>query len=203
MKIILATENENKTKEIRSIFYGLDISLINLNDCGRRPGLRETGATFKDNAIQKATIVAEYYHTAALADDSGLEVDALQGAPGVYSARYAGPGADDKKNNQKLLTAMAAVPLESRGARFRTVAALVWPEGRLVLTAGSLEGSIALTPAGNSGFGYDPLFIPRGMHITVAQLTAAQKNAISHRGQAFKEMKKILLRMTSEVAEEY
>lgn len=203
MRLILATKNEDKIREIRVIFQGLDISLINLNDFERQPDLRETGVTFKANAIQKATTVAEYYRTAALADDSGLEVDALDGAPGIYSARYSGTGADDNKNNRKLLKAMAGVPPGRRGARFRTVAALITRRKRLLLTEGCLEGTIASLPAGGRGFGYDPLFIPKGMRLTVAQLSAAEKNAISHRGQAFKKMKDILLRLKDEVAKEF
>jgi len=203
MRLILATNNDDKTREIRAIFRGLDISLINLNDFERQPDMRETGVTFKANAIQKAEAVANYYDMAALADDSGLEVDALGGEPGVYSARYSGPGADDNKNNQKLLRALSDIPPGRRGARFRTVAALITRRGRLVLTEGCLEGSIALAPAGTCGFGYDPLFIPKGTRVSVAELKAEEKNAISHRGRAFEEMKKILSRLKDELAEEF
>jgi XTP/dITP diphosphohydrolase len=146
----------------------------------------ETGTTFEANALLKARHAAGQAGRPALADDSGLEVDALDGRPGVWSARFAGADATDADNNAQLLAQLAAVPRERRGARFRCILALVRNanDARPLIASGSWEGSIALRAAGDGGFGYDPLFIPAGHQVSAAELPAAQKNALSHRARA-------------------
>lgn len=200
MKIVLATANSGKIEEIRAIFDDPRLILISMADFPARPELAETGNSFKENAVQKAAAVADYYLLPALADDSGLEVDALGGEPGIFSARYSGPEADAVANNAKLLKELAGVPDDERTARFRSVAACFIPPDRIIATEGSLEGRITFEPAGGGGFGYDPLFIPLGMNSTCAQLSPAEKNAISHRGQAFLKMKTLLLRKENELS---
>lgn len=194
VKIVLATTNKDKIKEIKAIFSGSRLTPMTLKDFDTQPELVETGNSFLENAVQKAAAVSEYYGMAALADDSGLEVDALNGAPGILSARYAGEDAGDRANNAKLLAALADVPKEKRTARYRCVAACVIPPDRVITTEGVLEGSIARKPQGNQGFGYDPVFIPKGMRLTCAQLSTDEKNAISHRGHAFRKMRALLER---------
>lgn len=144
----------------------------------------ETGTTFVENALLKARAAADQTGLVAIADDSGLEVDALDGAPGVRSARFAGEPSDDAANNALLLRRLAAVPPEKRAARFRSVVAIVTPDGSEFVSEGTLEGTVLRVPRGSSGFGYDPLFVPLGLDRTLAELTMEEKNRISHRGQA-------------------
>lgn len=152
----------------------------------------EDGATYEENALAKGRAVAAAAGVAALADDSGLEVDALGGAPGVRSSRYAGPACDPQANNEKLLRELAGVPTRERGARFVCVAALVTPDGREWLARGEVEGQIAESPRGTGGFGYDPLFVPAGHGRTFAEMAREEKNEISHRTRAFRLIKEHL-----------
>ena len=182
--LIVATTNKGKLKEIEKCLKGLDYELKSLSDFENPPSIAEDKDTFEGNALKKAVLVAERYGTAALSDDSGLEVDALGGAPGVHSARYGGPGLDDKGRYEKLLLEMKDVPLEKRQCRFRTVMVYAFP-GRLPeVFTGTMEGALAFAPKGDSGFGYDPVFIPEGMSHTVAELGPEIKNRISHRAKA-------------------
>ena len=185
MKLVLASANAGKQREFAALLAPLGIELLLQSALGI-DSVEETGTTFEANALLKARHVASCAGRPALADDSGLVVDALDGRPGVWSARFAGAGASDADNNAQLLSQLAGVPRERRGARFRCILALVRSadDARPLLASGSWEGSIALRPAGAGGFGYDPLFIPAGQQLTAAELPAAQKNALSHRARA-------------------
>jgi len=191
-RLVVATGNAHKLEEIRSILAtaGIDADLQSMHDHGV-PEPVEDGATFEANALIKARACAAATGLPSIADDSGLEVDALDGAPGVLSARYAGEPSDDARNNAKLIDALAHVPEEDRTARFVCAAAIVVPDGRETVVRGAVEGRIVDPPRGRNGFGYDPFFEPVGSGAegrTTAELTAAQKHAISHRGQAFREL---------------
>jgi XTP/dITP diphosphohydrolase len=188
IRILLATHNAHKTREFRHLF-GNDFEIDHLSGAWDSPVLEETGHTFQENAILKAFAVSQVQHLLAVADDSGLEVDALGGAPGILSARYAGKNASDKDNIDKLLRELARVdPIgKQRGARFRCVLALA-REGRLLKTfEGLIAGKIADAPRGTSGFGYDPIFVPDGFDQTFAELPEETKNRISHRAQAVRQ----------------
>ena len=182
--IVLATRNEGKAEELKTLLPGLAARIESLRD---HPEVRlppEHGTAYEENAALKARAVTEALGVPALGDDSGLEVDALHGAPGLYSARYAGPGATDAANNEKLLRALEGVPLDRRTARFRCVLALATPHMPSRLFEGTCEGRILEAPRGNSGFGYDPLFLPDGEILTFAELSPERKNEISHRARA-------------------
>ncbi len=185
MEIMLATRNKKKIEEIKRITSGLDVSIFTLDDFPECPDVIEDGATFQENAIKKAATVARYTGKPALADDSGLEVYALDGAPGILSARYAGEGTDDGKNVEKLLNEMCS--LEMREARFVCFLALALPDGSVTLFEGYAEGKIGTEPRGVSGFGYDPVFYPRGYDRTFAEMSGEAKDSLSHRGKALKE----------------
>ena len=191
-KLLIATRNPKKKKELQEILSGFDLQLLNLDDIPPLPEVEEDGLTFEENAIKKALTVARQSNMLTLADDSGLVVDALQGAPGVYSARYAGPEADDDRNNQKLLQAMQHVEDHQRTARFVCVIALASPKGQVQTVMGSCEGMIGGKLHGVEGFGYDPLFIPEGFDKSFAELTPEIKNRISHRGIALNKIKPFL-----------
>lgn len=191
MKILLATHNAHKAEEIRQIWRDLDVQLLTLNDCGFHEEIVEDGDTLEANALIKARTAFHKTGMASVADDTGLEVDALNGAPGVYSARYAGEQATFADNNRKLLEALKRCPETQRGAQFRTVVALVSAEEETVVS-GVCEGQILTTLSGEGGFGYDPLFYVPDRGKTFAQMTAAEKNAISHRGRAFQKMGSVL-----------
>ena len=184
--MVIATTNPGKIAEVRQIMAGLPLLLLTSDDVGGWPEIEETGSTFLANALLKARGVAGFTGRAALADDSGIEVDALDGAPGVRSARFAGERATDEDNNAKLIASLDGVPLERRGARYRCVAALVTPEGEQIAGIGSCEGRIGFEPRGTGGFGYDPWFVPERESRTMAELTADEKHAISHRGKALR-----------------
>jgi XTP/dITP diphosphohydrolase len=185
VKLVLASANAGKQREFAALLAPLGIELLLQSALGI-DSVAETGTTFEANALLKARHAASQAGRPALADDSGLEVDALDGRPGVWSARFAGAAATDADNNAQLLAQLAAVPRERRGARFRCILALVRSadDARPLIASGSWEGSIALRPAGDGGFGYDPLFIPEGHQQTAAELPPAQKNALSHRARA-------------------
>ena len=180
-KIVFATNNHHKLDEARQILQPLGVEVLSLSDIDCHTEIPETGATLDDNARQKAMFIKEHYGYDCFADDTGLEVDALGGAPGVYSARYAGPGHDSAANMRLLLSKMEGKT--DRKASFRTVVALA--EGsRLATVSGECPGEITSVPCGAAGFGYDPVFRPDGYDVTFAQMSAEQKNAISHRGRA-------------------
>lgn len=185
-KLILATANAHKVAEFETLLAGLNLEICSAAICGGMPPVEETEATFEGNARLKAEALRARAPKDAwvLADDSGLEVDALDGAPGVYSARYAGPGADDAANVARLLRELQAVGGESSAARFRCVLCLIDSSGRTTFHAGSCEGRIAPAPAGTSGFGYDPVFIPEGYRQSFAELGEAVKSQLSHRARA-------------------
>ena len=188
VKIVLATRNPGKIREIAAILAHLPLELVGLD---RFPGVEpgeETGETFAENATAKAVHASRETGLAALADDSGLLVDALGGRPGIRSARFAGERATHEENNRKLLGLLSGVPREQRTARFVCVAALALPGGKVVLREGRLEGMITDAGAGAGGFGYDPIFLVPEFGQTVAQLDEATKNRISHRAQAFAAM---------------
>ncbi len=181
---MIATRNRGKLRELKELLadFGLDIQpLDHFPQVGE---IVEDGDTFFENAMKKAKTVSEKTGLMAIADDSGLEVDALKGAPGVYSARYAGEDATDEQNYQKLLDEMKDVPEEKRGAQFRCVMVAYRPDGRWVSAEGICRGSITTSPRGEQGFGYDPVFVPEGDTRTMAELTREEKNKISHRGKA-------------------
>lgn len=182
MKLVIATQNPKKLKEIQALldFPGLDV--VCALDLPGLPEIVEDGATFEENAIKKAVTLSRLTSEWSLADDSGLEVDALQGAPGVYSARYAGEPVNYAANNEKLLRALRGV--SNRQARFRCVIALSSPEGEARCVEGVCEGVIIKELKGHQGFGYDPLFRPAGYATTFAEMEASEKNRISHRGRA-------------------
>lgn len=187
--LVLATTNRGKAEELRRILRGLDVVLLDGTDVDL-PDVEETGATFTENALLKARAAAAATGLAAVADDSGLVVDALDGEPGVRSARYAGRHGDDAANTALLLRRMDGVAV--RSARFVCVAALVTPSGREHLAEGRLEGAITTAPRGERGFGYDPVFEPLGYAVTTAELTGEEKDAISHRGQAFRALRPVV-----------
>ncbi len=188
MRLVLASANPGKRREIEALLAPLGIAAPTAAELGFTEEVAETGTTFEENALLKARTVAAALGLPALADDSGLVVEALGGAPGVLSARYAGEGATDAERNAKLLREMASVPAEKRGAAFVCVMACVRPDGAALIGQGRLEGRIALAPRGENGFGYDPVFELPERGLTVAMLEAAEKNAISHRGRALRDL---------------
>ena len=184
MKLVLATRNRGKVKEMAGMLASYGIEVLSLDDFPQVGEIEESGATFVENAIIKAKETMELTSMAALADDSGLEVDYLNGAPGVYSARFAGTPSNDQNNNDKLLTLLANVPTDKRTARFQCVIAIAYPDGQIHTFQGTCEGLIAETPQGTLGFGYDPLFYLPEHNKTFGELDLLLKNKISHRGQA-------------------
>lgn len=213
---ILASQNKNKIKEIRAILEKFGLDVISRDDAGiPTDDIEETGTTFEENSLLKASVIMDmiaadpslgkYLDSPVIADDSGLMVDALGGAPGVYSARYAGEGCSYDDNNTKLLAALEGVPESERTARFVTVITLIYPNGenvpeaacrhgdRYVLVAkGECSGHIAAEKRGQGGFGYDPVFIPDGYDLSFAELGTDFKNTISHRAKALAEMERLL-----------
>ena len=190
-KIVLATHNIHKARELKTLLSGLDIDVLTLDDISPEIELREDGVTFEANAFQKARSVHKQTKLLSLADDSGLEVFYLHGRPGVFSARYAGAHATDEMNNQKLLEEMRGVAPRRRRAQFRSVLALVG-DGVEDATEGICSGLLGELPRGSNGFGYDPIFIPDGFTKTYAELTAEEKNRISHRARSFTKMREVL-----------
>ena len=189
MRFVLATGNRKKLVELERILEGLDVELVPMTDLGLESPV-EDGDTFEANALIKARAACGSTGMPALADDSGLEVDALDGAPGVHSSRYAGIETDDLANNRKLLEELAAIPAHERTARFVCVAALVAPDGREWTERGVMEGRIADEPRGDRGFGYDPHFVAADETRTNAELSPEEKDARSHRGAAFRAVRR-------------
>ena len=188
MKIVFATNNAHKLSEVKAVL-GEGFELVTLKEVGITEDIPETGETLDENASIKARYVYERTGLDCFADDTGLEVEALNGAPGVRSARYATDGHDFAANNRKLLNELSGV--ENRKARFRTVISLI-RSGEEIQVEGIVNGRIATEEAGCEGFGYDPLFIPEGKEVTFAEMTAEEKNSISHRGRAVAELVKVL-----------
>jgi XTP/dITP diphosphohydrolase len=193
-KLLLATNNKAKVREYRSLFQNLPFGLATLADQGITTKVSEVGGTLEENARLKATILAAESQLLALADDSGLEVDALGGEPGRLSARYAGEGASDRDRIDYLLAKLKGVPWERRSARFRCVIAIATPEGEVEICSGECQGFIAFEPKGRRGFGYDPVFYLTGLDKTMAELTLEAKNRVSHRGKAAREARQLLRR---------
>ncbi|WP_018358842.1 RdgB/HAM1 family non-canonical purine NTP pyrophosphatase [Porphyromonas levii] len=187
MKLLIATHNEHKTQEIRDILFasGLSIELYSLRDLGDMEEIPETGDTLSENALQKAQTGYDRHGINCFADDTGLEVEALGGAPGVYSARYAGPKCNPKDNIEKLLGELQGIT--NRKARFRTVIALVL-DGEKYYFEGEVKGEITEDLKGKDGFGYDPIFLPEGFNETFAEMSEEEKNSISHRGRATQKL---------------
>lgn len=192
VRVVLATRNAGKVEEVAAI-VGDAAEIVSLESAGAVELPPESGSTYEENALAKARAVALATGVLALADDSGLEVDVLGGKPGVRSSRYAGPSCDPVANNDKLLRELEGVPAGERGSRFVCVAALVAADGREELARGEVGGNIASAPSGSGGFGYDPLFVPGGSDRTFAEMAPDEKNRISHRGRAFREIAKYLL----------
>ena len=185
--LVLATRNKGKTEELKALLADFPVDIKNLTDFGPTPAIEEDGETFEDNAVSKARFTAKVLGLPALADDSGLMVEALGGAPGVRSARYAGENATDFENNIKLLKELENV--ENRSAAFACTIAIAVPWGPALIYEGRCEGSITTEQAGTQGFGYDPVFYYPPLHKTFAQLSTEEKNRVSHRGQALKELR--------------
>ncbi len=189
MKIIVATGNEGKIKEMREILKGDGIELLSLKDAGLLDvEIIEDGKTFEENAIIKAKKICEVSGEMVLADDSGLEVDALNGAPGIYSARYLGRDVPYTEKNNHIIKELEGLEGEERSARFVCVIACAFPNGEVISTKGTIEGQIGFSEKGENGFGYDPIFLLPERNLTTAEITPEEKNKISHRGKALVKM---------------
>src|SRR3984885_8229987 len=193
-RLVLATHNAAKVIELRRILVaaGVPVTLSGLDEFPGAPEVAETGLTFAENALLKARAVAAFTGLPAVADDSGLCVDVLNGMPGVLSARWSGRHGDDDANLQLVLGQLADIPAEHRGAQFACAAALVLPSGTEHVTEGLLGGTLATAPRGTNGFGYDPIFVPEGYQVTTAEMSAADKDKISHRGRALRALAPII-----------
>lgn len=191
-RLVLATRNSGKILELVELLSGLPVRLLTHEDFDEWPDLEETGSSFEENALAKATTLSEWSGLPALADDSGLEVDALGGRPGVRSARYAGAQGDSAANIALLLEEMEGVPDGERGARFVCVIVLAGPGGDALDVEGTCDGFISRSARGEGGFGYDPVFLPLGMEKTMADLSLDEKNVISHRGKALRRLRALL-----------
>ncbi|OGS26242.1 MAG: non-canonical purine NTP pyrophosphatase, RdgB/HAM1 family [Elusimicrobia bacterium RIFOXYB2_FULL_48_7] len=201
MKLVIATNNRNKLREIKEIFSDMalpgEIEVLSLADFRDVPEIVEDGATLEENAVKKARVISEFTGLAAFADDTGLEVDKLNGEPGVYSARFAGEQCSYEDNNNKLLSLLEGVPEKDRGARFRCVIAVVVPGGKTYTVEGEMKGAIAISPKGANGFGYDPIFVPEGQgRRTFSEMSSEEKNNISHRSAAVRKSKEVLLEIS-------
>jgi len=192
-ELLLATQNRGKAREYRHLLAGIPYRIITPAEAGITAGVAETGATFEENAVLKATTLAAASGRLTLADDSGLEVDALGGAPGVNSARFAGPGASDAERISLLLKKLKDVPEAARAARFRCVIAIAAPDGRVELASGESRGFITRAPQGTHGFGYDPVFYLPEPGKTMAELLPREKNKISHRARAAARARELLM----------
>lgn len=198
MHIVLATKNQHKKQELVALLRGLDITIRTLDDFPEAPDVVEDGDTCEANAMKKAVEMAQYTGLTAVADDTGLEVDALGGRPGVFAARYAGQQATYEDNCRKLLLELQGIPADRRTGRFVTVAAIATPQGKRLSAKGLLEGVIAEQPAGSHGFGYDPVFWLPEYGQTLAQLAPEVKNRISHRARAFTQARTLLQQLIAE-----
>ncbi|MBQ1472753.1 MAG: XTP/dITP diphosphatase [Lachnospiraceae bacterium] len=188
--VVFATGNQNKVREVRQILDGLDVEVRTMKEMGIASEPEETGETFEENAMIKAAAIADAVQDAiVLADDSGLEIDYLNGEPGIYSARYLGEDTSYEVKNAKLIERLEGVPKEERTARFVCAIACILPDGSRFTTRGTIEGYIGWEPAGENGFGYDPIFYVDEYGCSTAQMTPEQKNAISHRGNALRALR--------------
>ncbi len=190
--LLIGTANRKKGEEIATLLAGLPYEVKCLADYASVPAPEESGATFEENAALKAHYYSTHFGVACAADDSGLAVDALDGAPGVQSARYSGEHGNDEANNEKLLDALQEVPWHERTARFVCCAAILFPGGEPHIERGTVEGHITFEPFGKGGFGYDPLFVPVGHENTFGEMSAEQKHGMSHRGEAFAKLRAYL-----------
>ena len=191
MKFVLATRNAHKATELKRILEELDLDceLLTVADFPDAPEVEETETTFEGNALLKARALAKFTGLAAIADDSGICVDALDGNPGVLSARWSGATENvDQANLDLVLEQIKDVPKESRGAKFVCASVTVFPDGKELVATGEMQGNLLCTPVGENGFGYDPIFVPTGFTKTTAQMTASEKDAISHRGKALNQL---------------
>jgi XTP/dITP diphosphohydrolase len=196
--LLIATRNRGKLTEINKLLEGLPFNIADLSRYPSIETVEESGDTFTDNASLKASGYARQAGVLTLADDSGLMVDALDGAPGVHSARFAGERASDGERTEKLLRALADIPQSRRGARFASVIAIAQDDGKIInVSVGECRGQIACEPRGNRGFGYDPIFIPEDFTLTFGQLEAAEKNQISHRARALSKAAVFLRTLTT------
>lgn len=188
-RLVLATRNPGKVAELGALVRAsAPVAVLALDAFPDVPEVEEQGTSYAENAVQKAQAVAAATGLPALADDSGLEVEALDGAPGIRSARYAGPGADDRDRVGGLLAALIGVPADARGARFRCAVALAWPDGRVVTAEGECRGRIAAESVGEGGFGYDPIFVADELGRTFASVSAQEKQQLSHRARAMRAL---------------
>ena len=192
IEVVIATRNAGKLREIQEILAPLGLKVLSLSDFPEIPEILEDGQTFEENAMKKAAAVASQTGRVAMADDSGLAVDALQGRPGVFSSRYAGENATDADRYRKLLKEMAGVPEGQRGAAFICAVAVASPSGKVAVVKGECRGKIALAPKGSHGFGYDPVFYFPKAGKTMAELEPEVKNRISHRARALEKLKQVL-----------
>ncbi|PKR82839.1 non-canonical purine NTP pyrophosphatase [Heyndrickxia camelliae] len=191
-QVIIATKNKGKAKEFEKLFSPYDIKVRTLLDFPDVADIEETGITFEENAIIKAESISKQFHTMVISDDSGLVVDALDGRPGIYSARFAGEEKDDEANIQKLLFEMETVPQEKRTARFYCAIALAIPGEETITVSGTCEGEILKEKRGTHGFGYDPIFLIKDKGKTMAELSSEEKNLISHRAKAIQKLISLL-----------
>jgi XTP/dITP diphosphohydrolase len=192
-RLAIATKNAHKLRELARICRDWPVRWLTVeNHPGPWPDVAEPHETYLDNALEKARAIASTLGEPAIADDSGIEADALDGGPGPRSARFAGEGASDAENLAKLIEAIRDEPTDARTARYRCVAAIAWADGRALHAEGVCEGTLLVTPRGAGGFGYDPIFIPRGEDRTMAELDADEKDRISHRGRAFRALADLL-----------
>lgn len=191
--IVLATRNKKKVEEMKTLLADAPVCVHSIDEFPDVPEVEETGSTFVENAELKAKAVAEATGMIAVADDSGLEVDALGGEPGVYSSRYAGPDATDRDKYMLVLERLANTPDELRTARFRAAVSIATPDGKVVTVEGKCEGVIAHDPRGEHGFGYDPIFCVPEFGRNMAELAPEEKNSISHRGRALQKAKRVLV----------
>jgi XTP/dITP diphosphohydrolase len=200
MKLVIATKNKGKIAELQARLQGLPVEVVSLGNFPGMPEVIEDGLTFRENAQKKAEATAAHTGLLSLADDSGLVIDAIGGEPGVYSARYAGAGADDDRNMDLVLEKLEGVPAQKRSARFVCDLALAIPEGSVVHTEGVCEGMIAAAKKGSSGFGYDPIFIVPELGVTMAEIPLEIKNTLSHRSRAIDLMVPIIRKLVDDIS---
>lgn len=194
MQLVLATNNEDKIREMKNLLDDLPVTILTRDDFLEFPDVEETGTTLEENATLKARAIAEFCSLPALADDSGLEVDALDGAPGVYSSRYAGEDVTYEDNNRKLIKELEGIPDEKRSARFRCVIAVCWDDDSTDIVEGTAEGYITEELSGDKGFGYDPVFYYPPEKRRFSEMTVDEKNRVSHRGKALMEARSLIIK---------
>ena len=192
LKLLVVSKNRGKLKEIKKILEGLPIEVCLLSDMGKRLVLPDEGTDYETNACVKAKTASDFFHIPSIADDSGIEIDFLDSAPGPLSARFGGEGISDKERNRLILEKLKGVPEDKRGARFRCFIALSFPGQKCVTTQATCEGIIAEKPSGENGFGYDPIFYIPSLCKTFAEIAEDEKNELSHRGKALRKARKLI-----------